>query len=267
MGLRPTVDRSEWPRSIRRDCDYEFQKLFCFDLHLAQVKMAMKAMKKLIKIMWTAAVARLFRLWAENKYMDNIGILAYDSLINDPGNEIISATIKRIKTRTPFNVEFARSSSGRGGAPTLVPVAIGGAKVNAFILVLRHDISIQEAKNWLYRREINRLSSDITYRVKVNPGPNDVVVEEIEKYENVTTVLYTRIAANISPLTPERLAELAIESAKDRQVAEQQRDGIHYLISAQNNGITTPLASRYESEILARAGANSLREAFQNLQS
>ena len=51
-----------------------------------------------------------------------IGILAYGSLISSPGDEIASATTETIKNvQTPFRVEFARTSTSRAGAPTLVP--------------------------------------------------------------------------------------------------------------------------------------------------
>ena len=57
----------------------------------------------------------------------SIGILAFGSLINSPGAEIEAALIgRKLNVCTPFGVEFARSSIGRGGAPTLVPVQQGG---------------------------------------------------------------------------------------------------------------------------------------------
>jgi hypothetical protein len=65
-----------------------------------------------------------------------IGVFAYGSLIGDPGSELEAATIERIENVfTPFGVEFARSSNGHGGAPTLVPVA-DGRPVSGQILVL-----------------------------------------------------------------------------------------------------------------------------------
>ena len=66
--------------------------------------------------------------------MPSVGILAYGSLIEDRGPEIAAAKA-RIEpgVRTPFKVEFARTSSTRGGAPTLVPVSIGGEHVLAGI--------------------------------------------------------------------------------------------------------------------------------------
>ena len=53
-----------------------------------------------------------------------IGILAYGSLIDDPGDEIKPLVKQKIEgVETPFAIEFARSSKSRNGAPTLIPVS------------------------------------------------------------------------------------------------------------------------------------------------
>jgi hypothetical protein len=68
--------------------------------------------------------------------MSSIGILAYGSLIADPGSEIGPLIARRIQTVTPFSVEYARlSGKTRGGAPTVVPHA-AGCPVKAEVLVL-----------------------------------------------------------------------------------------------------------------------------------
>ncbi len=60
------------------------------------------------------------------------GILAFGSLIDDPGQEILDVENCRIDCETPFNVEFARKSGKtRSYAPTLIPVEQGGKKVKA----------------------------------------------------------------------------------------------------------------------------------------
>ncbi|GAA4131236.1 hypothetical protein ACFFTN_26415 [Aminobacter aganoensis] len=56
-----------------------------------------------------------------------VGILAYGSLIGDPGAEIEPAITSRIACLTPFPVEFARQSRTRKGAPTLVPSERGAS--------------------------------------------------------------------------------------------------------------------------------------------
>jgi hypothetical protein len=51
-----------------------------------------------------------------------IGILAFGSLIDDPGEEIANVISgDPIIVETPFPVEYGRFSLSRGGAPTLVP--------------------------------------------------------------------------------------------------------------------------------------------------
>lgn len=93
-----------------------------------------------------------------------VGILAFGSLIHDPGPEIGCLVVKRIKVRTPFAVEFARYSRGtRAGAPTLSPVIRGGAPVDAMILVLKHGTSLEQAMDMLWRRETGNIGTRKKY--------------------------------------------------------------------------------------------------------
>jgi cation transport regulator ChaC len=188
-----------------------------------------------------------------------IGILAYGSLIDQPGPEIAEATVRTLTDgiMTPFRIEFARTSQTRAGAPTLVPFDTGGARVSARIFVL--NVSEREAADRLWRREINAVGSGRKYRAKDHPGPNDVIVQRSHAFPEVGTVLYTKIGANIETLTAERLAKLAIESAKKLR---DGRDGISYLINAKRNGIKTPLSDAYEQEILRATQTTSLRDAL-----
>ena len=58
----------------------------------------------------------------QNRIVPMIGILAYGSLIDDPGREIEPLIISGIKeVDTPFRIEFARASRTRDGAPKLIP--------------------------------------------------------------------------------------------------------------------------------------------------
>jgi hypothetical protein len=190
---------------------------------------------------------------------DKIGILAYGSLIDDPGDEIRQATVCTLIEGivTPFRIEFARTSKKRKGAPSLVPVDAGGAHVPARIFVLNVDEA--EAANRLYRREINAIGKGVVYTPRRNPGKDDVVVERISAFAEVDTVLYTRIGANIENLTAKRLAAHAIQSAKN---LKDDRDGITYLMRAKRNGITTPLSAAYEQEVLRATGTGTLEEAL-----
>ena len=189
-----------------------------------------------------------------------MGILAYGSLIDDPGEEIRYATVQRLSGfTTPFKVEYAHKSSRRGG--TLVPVQQGGAQVNAVIFLLSAGGSEKEATDMLWRRETNQVGSGRTHTSMADPGPNTVVVKQLRNFRGVGIVLYTEIAENIEPLTPQTLAELAIGSAKSKHGAGG-RDGISYLVAAKSNGITTPLSAEYEKEILLRTDTKSLGEAL-----
>ena len=101
-----------------------------------------------------------------------LGILAYGSLINDPGDEINPLITERISCITPFNIEFARKSKSRDYAPTLIPVEVEGAAVNAVILVLDDSVSLEEAENMLWRRETREADLTKKYEKKLNPGKN-----------------------------------------------------------------------------------------------
>ena len=188
-----------------------------------------------------------------------IGILAYGSLISNPGDEIKAATSEtRTRVTTPFRVEFARSSGkGRGGAPTLVPVEKGGACVEARIFVV--SLPERDAADILYRREINKVGSSKRY---CPPDPitvNTVQVERLTDFSGFDIVLYTKIGANIESLTAKKLAGLAISSVKK---AKPGRDGISYLIAAKKHGIRTALSGDYEAEILRQSNCGTLEEAL-----
>ena len=192
-----------------------------------------------------------------------IGILAYGSLISTPGSEIEKARTDIIKdVMTPFHIEFARSSGNRGGAPTLVPVTIGGAHVRGQVFVM--DVSESKAADILYRREIGKVG-DMT-RTYTRPDPvtdKTVLVERLTNFAGLDVVLYTQIAATITPLTAKRLAELAIASVSE---AKRGEDGISYLIAAKQNGIVTALSRAYEQEILKEKDCETLEEALAIIQ-
>lgn len=196
--------------------------------------------------------------------MTSIGILAYGSLIDDPGCEIEAVISHKLEgVQTPFRVEFARSSCKRGGAPTLVPVEQGGEHVKAVIMILQEQVSIDEAKDMLWRRETNQVCSSKSYKHSPNPGPKTVCIKELRQFHSIRIVLYTSIQPNIDGLTPRELAGRAIDSVGK---TERGRDGISYLINAKSNGIRTPLMQGYEEEIKKQTRAKSLEEALEKLQ-
>jgi hypothetical protein len=194
-----------------------------------------------------------------------LGILAFGSLIDDPGPELEAATAERREMQTPFRIEFARSSSTRGGGPTLVPVTHGGATVKATLLVLNGTISEAEAKNILWRRETRHIGTERTYREPTNPGPNRVLVKTAEVAAG--KALYTDFpdAGKLANPAAEQLAELAVSSARNDEVPTEL-NGISYLMAAKRAGVMTPLLPGYEAEVLRLAGAGSLQAALTKLQ-
>ncbi|MGQ7846383.1 hypothetical protein ACUNV4_18025 [Granulosicoccus sp. 3-233] len=197
--------------------------------------------------------------------MGRIGILAYGSLIEDPGIELGPLIVNRVvDVKTPFNIEFARSSRTRDGAPTVVPVVGFGAAVMGVVLVLDESIDIELARDLLWRRETRSEGSNRHYRHAKRPVSNQIVVAQVEDFHNVDTVLYTSITSNIPNPTPPILARLAINSAAG-YAGSMGRDGISYLISLKRQLIETPLMTDYEAEILKLLGASSLRGALQHV--
>jgi hypothetical protein len=194
-----------------------------------------------------------------------IGILAYGSLIDNPGQEISEIEIDRLDCETPFSIEFARTSSTRSDAPTLIPVETGGRQVKAKIIVLNPETNIDMAKSILWRRELHKIDRAENYVEPNNPGVNRVVLKLLENFMNVDNVLYTSIGSNINqPLTSELLADFSIASIL-AQAGQQEKDGLRYLLSAKRNGIVTELSEEYVNQILSKTETKSLEEAIEKL--
>ncbi|EDM38891.1 hypothetical protein PBAL39_22500 [Pedobacter sp. BAL39] len=193
-----------------------------------------------------------------------IGILAYGSLINDPGKEIEPLIIDRIACVTPFAIEYARLSSTRNDAPTLIPVKEGGAKVKAQILVLECSISLTQAEDMLWRRETRQKTNVKPYPRNKEPGKNSVTVIRIDNFEGVDQVIYTSIPSNIGLNSPGILAGLAVQSIL-QEAGERQMDGVRYLLDAKRNGIKTLISEAYEQEILKHTETESLEAAIEKL--
>lgn len=199
------------------------------------------------------------------KEVHTLGILAYGSLIDNPGDELCPLIVKRINCETPFKVEFARISVSRNNAPTLIPVQEGGKLIKAQILVLNEVVTIESARSMLWRRERHTADVSQNYSRPQNLGVNTVLVEEIHNFHDIQCVLYTSIGKNIhQPITPELLAEYAIASIS-ADAGSKGLDGIRYLFAAKKNGIITGMSEEYEKEILKRTEVKSLKEAIQLL--
>jgi hypothetical protein len=194
--------------------------------------------------------------------MEVIGILAYGSLIEDPGQAILDLLVRRIDTTTPFPVEFARKSSSRDNGPTLIPFT-HGVPVKAQILVLRAETTVVKAANILYQRETRQTHRNYNRPSDDEITDNTVLVDSLNNFEDVQTVLYTRIGSNIQDLTPIHLAELAIQSARAK-AGLKRLDGINYLMAAKRNGIKTVLTEDYELQILELTDTEDLETAYQH---
>jgi cation transport regulator ChaC len=197
-----------------------------------------------------------------------IGILAFGSLIDNPGKEINELEIERINCITPFKIEFARISSSRDKAPTLVPVEENskGKKTNATIIVIDENIKLDEAKSILWRRECHKTDRNEKFVERKKPTSKNVLVLELENFCEVEKVIYTSFLKQdeYQNLTPEKLADYAIESILSKAGVEK-KDGIRYLQSTKKYGIITENSQEYEKQILLKTNTASLEEAIEKL--
>jgi hypothetical protein len=190
-----------------------------------------------------------------------VGILAFGSLITDPGKELLPKITMRIKTLTPFGVEYGRISQTRGGAPTLVPHE-AGTPVEGEILVLDDAVSVEEARNMVWRRERRKEGTGETYFQ--GTSPNSVLVRDCNESPCVKHVLYTDFNPDGKVAQPQA-ADLARQAIQSVKAAKEGMDGITYLKNNLASGIKTKLTPDYEAEILKQTKANSLEEAHRKL--
>jgi len=203
----------------------------------------------------------------EQKY--KIGILAFGSLIDNPGQEIEKLEVERIDCETPFKVEFARISTSRSNAPTLIPVdeKAKGKKVKAVIILLNSEkLTLEQAKSILWRRECHTIDKSKTYKEPENPTSKHVLVKECDNFQNIEKVIYTsfKLQEEYQKLTPEILADFAIESILS-EAGRKEKDGIRYLLSTKKSGIHTELSEKYEQIILTKTETRSLNETIEKL--
>lgn len=191
----------------------------------------------------------------------SIGVLAYGSLIQDSGVEIQPLVERRLKTVTPFQVEYARLGQSRGGGPTVVPHS-AGKPVSAEILVMKQQVSLAQAKDLLWRREVRKEGTGRRYV----PGntQSSVLVKDWAGYEGVAHVLYTDFpdAGKVPAPTAELLARAAVASVAS---ARPGKDGISYLIQLMASGVETALTTDYAAAVLRLTCTASLQEALNSL--
>jgi hypothetical protein len=127
------------------------------------------------------------------------------------------------------------------------------------VLVLSDEVEPELAHDLLYRREVWwRTGQEATYRASGGKWIAEATLRGLE------TVLYSAWPPNIPDMTPARLAELAIASAR-LEAGADRRDGISYLADALARGLETPLSARYQAAVLAATGASSLEDAWRRL--
>lgn len=191
-------------------------------------------------------------------YPLRVAILAYDSLVSDPGGELTPLIEARRPVRTPFSVEFARLSPLRDHAPVLTVVAEGeGDPVEATLLVLRPGTSVETATCGLWRRETHQAESN-----KIPLGADRHHVRLLSNLESIDVTLYWQAEANYPRPEAAGLAKRAIESARG-EAGRARQDGISYLAQVVEAGIRTRITDAYVAAVLAETSTDSLEAAWQ----
>lgn len=118
---------------------------------------------------------------------------------------------------------------------------------------------VSYAKDILFRRELNKVGSDLKYQKK-----DWIELKESRASHLCEVILYAAMAPNLNIVEPAMLAALAIESARNpKNHGIKRRDGIRYLYDIKDLGIRTPLMGEYEKQILKQLNVESLEEALE----
>ena len=128
--------------------------------------------------------------------------------------------------------------------------------------MLCESVSLDEAKNLLWRRETRNEGSSRSYIESTSP--NAVVIRDEPRFCGLDHVLYTDFnpEGKLGNPDPNALAEAAIRSIAK---APSGKDGISYLMDLIAGGVETALTQRYVDHIRAITGASSLGEALDSL--
>jgi hypothetical protein len=170
-----------------------------------------------------------------------IAIMAYGSLLYQPGAGLTMVIAGREPCPTPFPVEYGRASRRWGGGPVLVPHD-RGAPVDGALLLLSPDVDLGTAIELLAERE----GLEGTRGVIQVDMPGDRLVIAASLPRNLPA----------PDMEPDALARRALDSAR-----HGPRNGVAYLGAALRAGVRTPATEAYAHRVLERVGADSLEEA------
>ena len=175
-----------------------------------------------------------------------VAVMAYGSLLYEPGPELAALIEERIPRRTPFPVEYGRASMKWGDGPVLVPHPDGG-RVEGALLVLSRAVDLGTAVEALRVREGLVDPSGV---VEVDAGDGDLMVIAASLPRNLP----------LPDMEPTALAERAA-----RSVENGARNGVAYLRGALDAGVETPRSRAYARAVMDLAGVEDLEAAEKRL--
>jgi hypothetical protein len=169
-------------------------------------------------------------------------VLAFGSLIWDPGSLFAQLGTPELclPCRTPFAIEFARRSTSRGGAPTLVKVTGAGDSPAQLFVFQKPESAVRDALGAREGIRVERRRSHIQHC-------------ELPQYAGMN-VLFAALESNLRPgeeLTAENLALWAIDSVMK---ARGGKDGVSYLAGCRAIGCETRLLNAYSEAVALQLG-------------
>lgn len=174
-----------------------------------------------------------------------IAVLAYGSLLDEPGPGLAALVTGRRPCRTPFGVEYGRASRRWGGGPVLVPHP-RGAPVQGALLDIATGVALGAVVEALATRE-------------GLPDAHGIVQVEMPGDRLVLTACLPRNLPE-PDMRPTALARRAVAS-----VGHGPRNGVAYLRRVLAAGVETRLTAAYRAEILRLTGADGLEDAERRL--
>jgi hypothetical protein len=170
-----------------------------------------------------------------------IAIVAYGSLIYEPGEALAELVQETEPYRTPFSVEYGRQSKKWGGGPVLT-VDPRGEPVDGQRMILKPGLTLGEVIDVLAARE------------GIPSAHGIIEIESPGALTELTCALPRNLEAD--DMAPAALAARAASS-----VSNGALNGVAYLRGAVGVGVRTARTDEYVAALLETSGGGDLFDA------
>jgi hypothetical protein len=170
-----------------------------------------------------------------------IAIVAYGSLIYEPGEALAELVQETEPCRTPFPVEYGRHSRKWGGGPVLT-VDPRGEPVDGLRMVLKPGLPL------------GRVIDVLALREGISSAEGIIQIDQPGPLAHLTCALPRNLAT--ADMDPAALARRAASSVRNGDL-----NGVAYLREAVQAGVRTARTDAYVAALLAISAAADLLEA------